>query len=972
MLEYIYLGLLALVPIVLAISFFLINKYTKFNNLSFKIKQIIYGIAFGAAAVVATELGPSSSMGAVLNVRDASVLISGLLFGGPSGLIAGFIGGIERFLSVYFNNGQGAYTQLACSISTIIAGVSSFLLNIFLFEKKKPALGYALCIGAVVEVFHMLMVFITNLNDVEHAFEVVRTASIPMISINTIALGLAVLAIILLSKEKIIDLGNRKSISNIFQRKILLSVLIAFVFTSFFTVFLQYRICDNNIHNVLYVNSTDVANDILVPSDKSLLNIAKSECESFENLSDFEKIMNQQVGSTEEENKQLTKEILADEITTLSANGMDICEINIINHEGKIVASSHENNYNFQMDLDPTSQSAEFVTYFKENPLSMEFVQAFQMNQNEQLWRKYGARRLKDNKGFIQVAYNEEQFRTLIDKEAKDASINRTIGKNGYIIIADKDGIIVSNKKEVISTELDDLGIELDTLKKGEVRLMDMYEEDAYFYYSEVEGYKLLSFYPKAEATLERDLAIYIAVFMQVIVFVILFIILYYLIKTLVVNNVIKMNKSLTRIANGYLDTIVDVRTNQEFTSLSQDINYTVDVLKSYIKAAEDRIAEELEMARHIQKTSLPMIFPPYPNRFDFDIFASMDAAKQVGGDFYDFFLTDKDHLAVLIADVSGKGIPAALFMMRAKTLIKSYMESGKSVDETFILTNNKLCLNNDANMFVTAWLGLLDLTNGTLEFVNAGHDLPFLKSNNKYSVLKSKPGFVLAGIPSFNYKKEKITLNKGDAIFLYTDGINEAFDANKKMYGDNRLINLLNDNANLSPYNLCQKVKKDVFDFMGICEQSDDITMLSLVYKGEHFIKDIKVTSSFNNIEKVNNFVTRELKNFGIDKKTLSPLFISIDEIFSNISNYAYTGSFEDIVIRLEVEENPLSMSLTFIDNGSAFNPLTIEDPDTQSDVKERKIGGLGIFMVKKLMDEVKYEFIDNKNHLTIKKILK
>lgn len=237
---------------------------------------------------------------------------------------------------------------------------------------------------------------------------------------------------------------------------------------------------------------------------------------------------------------------------------------------------------------------------------------------------------------------------------------------------------------------------------------------------------------------------------MEFVVFGMLFIVVYFLIKKLIVDNMVKINRSLAKITNGNLDTVVDVRTNEEFASLSDDINSTVLTLKRYIAEAAARIDKELEFAKAIQHSAIPMVFPPYSAHGEFDIYATMDTAKEVGGDFYDFYFVGESKLGFLIADVSGKGIPAAMFMMTAKTLIKGYAESGKSVDEVFTIANAKLCESNEAGMFVTAWMGILDITTGLLEFANAGHNPPLVRHvDGTFEYLKSKSGF-----PIFNLNR--------------------------------------------------------------------------------------------------------------------------------------------------------------------------------------------------------------------------
>ncbi len=199
----------------------------------------------------------------------------------------------------------------------------------------------------------------------------------------------------------------------------------------------------------------------------------------------------------------------------------------------------------------------------------------------------------------------------------------------------------------------------------------------------------------------------------------------------------------------------------------------TVAALKRYIDEAAARIDKELEFAKNIQSSALPSVFPAFPQRKDFDIHATMHTAKEVGGDFYDFYITDGNILNFLIADVSGKGIPAAMFMMRAKTQLKSLTESGLSMDEVFTRGNNGLCEGNDAGMFVTAWQGGLNLETGLVSFANAGHNPPLVKhKDGSFEYLKSRAGLVLAGMEGLKYKEQELNLSAGDIIFLYTDGV--------------------------------------------------------------------------------------------------------------------------------------------------------------------------------------------------------
>jgi sigma-B regulation protein RsbU (phosphoserine phosphatase) len=226
----------------------------------------------------------------------------------------------------------------------------------------------------------------------------------------------------------------------------------------------------------------------------------------------------------------------------------------------------------------------------------------------------------------------------------------------------------------------------------------------------------------------------------------------------------------------------------------------------------------------------LPSIFPPFPDHKELDIFASMNAAKEVGGDFYDFYLVDDSKLAFIIADVSGKGIPAAMFMMTSKNLIKSLATEGHGISTVINAANNKLCENNDANMFITAFMGCLDLKTGKLEYVSAGHNPPLVKhGDGGFQYLPKSKTIVLAAMEDYPYRAHELQLEPGDIIYAYTDGVTEATDSNNELYGEPRLKDALNIQNWSSMEDLCKAIKKDVDAFVGDAPQFDDITMLAI-----------------------------------------------------------------------------------------------------------------------------------------------
>ncbi|MBR3290409.1 MAG: serine/threonine-protein phosphatase [Clostridia bacterium] len=248
-------------------------------------------------------------------------------------------------------------------------------------------------------------------------------------------------------------------------------------------------------------------------------------------------------------------------------------------------------------------------------------------------------------------------------------------------------------------------------------------------------------------------------------------------------------------------------------------------------KVVADR---ELNMATQIQESMLPSIFPAFPDRSEFDVYASMTPAREVGGDFYDFFLIDDDHLCMVMADVSGKGVPAALFMMASKIILANHAMSGKSPAQILTDTNNAICANNRMELFVTVWLGILELSTGKLTAANAGHEYPAIRqANGAFELLHDKHGFVIGGMEGVPYKEYELTLTPGSKVFLYTDGVPEATDAQGDMFGTDRMLNALNEAVDGTPEAVLTQVRRGVDAFVKKAEQFDDLTMLCLEYKG-------------------------------------------------------------------------------------------------------------------------------------------
>ncbi len=602
--------------------------------------------------------------------------------------------------------------------------------------------------------------------------------------------------------------GKKTKLSHSFQRWLLILVAIAFLTTTAFLWLIQTKLSENNAIDLMNLNLSDVREDIIDASDANLLKLTR------EIAGDID-----------------AAEMVYPVYLKALAAQYDVTEINVIDDDGIITASTYPDFLHY--DMRSGAQSAEFMVLLSGET---EYVQSYQpVSYDVSISRKYGGVVL-ENGGFVQVGYGAERFQRDIDEFVVGVTKNRHVGEGGCIIIVDENWNIVSDRMGNEGKNLDVTGIWIDeaTMPEGRMFLADVYGQSSYCLYKRTEGYLAVAVMPRSEAALSRNVSVGVTTAMQIAVFAALFLMIFLLVKKLVVNNIYQINDSLSAITEGNLDTVVNVRSYMEFDDLSNDINSTVDTLKRYIADAAARIDAELAFAKAIQHSAMPSVFPPYPARKEVDIHASMFTAKEVGGDFYDFYFVDEDTLAILVADVSGKGIPAAMFMMQSKMLLKSCAESGMSVEQVFTTANEKLCEANDAGMFVTAWMGLLNVKTGVLTFANAGHNPPLLRQGNgEFAYLKSKPGFVLAGMEGIRYRKNEIQLQPGDAIYLYTDGVTEATDAGEKLYGEERLLKLMNNSHGLSAQGVCEAVKKDVDLFVGDTEQFDDITMLYLHYSG-------------------------------------------------------------------------------------------------------------------------------------------
>jgi len=373
---------------------------------------------------------------------------------------------------------------------------------------------------------------------------------------------------------------------------------------------------------------------------------------------------------------------------------------------------------------------------------------------------------------------------------------------------------------------------------------------------------------------------------------------------------------------DGVLEAIKFRKSGDEFQTIAESFNQMMGDIRHYIDnlarvtADRERIATELKIATEIQTAMLPHKFPAFPERSEFDIYATLNPDREVGGDFFDFFLINHDTLAVVVADISGKGIPAALFMVITKTLIKNAVMDSKTPKEVFEAVNNMLSENNETGMSVTSFMGYLDIPGRSFTYVNAGHKPPVIERCGATKSMEINPGHKMAIQKDLVFELGVITLMPGDKMILYTT----------------------------------------------------DASTLTLEIKNEvSRMFEITVPAKIEYLDKVQSFIEESAFAAKIDKKSSNNLSIAVEEIFVNIANYAYHPAEGDVDVSLTVSEG--SISIEFKDAGVAYNPLKKTDPDITLSAEEREIGGLGIFMVKNLMDSVTYRFEDGKNILTLVK---
>ncbi len=518
-----------------------------------------------------------------------------------------------------------------------------------------------------------------------------------------------------------------------------------------------------------------------------------------------------------------------------------LTDISIVDNQGIVTYSSDPDMVGY--DLHDSEYMSEFLCVPDDEDYYARDFYPDPFETDPDLKKVYGAVSVHNYDGLVLFGFNEQALDNLMRDSLWDSVTENRIGNTGYMIVCDMNKIMTGITDAAINEKLQENAPYAGELELPETEdeiiesVTDFYGEKCYVSAVKKPGYYLIAAYPLMEANALRDTFNVIFVITLLIVLAALFAVLYFLLKNHVVREVSSIHESLNRITAGDLDEKAEADGSLEFYGLSSGINDMVSNLKDRIRAAKEQIDKEKEKARQIQEAAVPGVFP---ENDAFGIYASMHTAEAVGGDFYDFFMADANTLVFVMADVCGKGMPAALDMMRAKALIKTCAEQGLPADEVALTVNSQLCKNASRKTSVTAWLGFLDLRTGHLSYVQAGHTLPVLVGK-EISFAGNKNDAVLGDLKISSYKKQEMTLLPGESIYLYTDGVTEAQNMAEEPYGENRLIELIREKkdelSSLTGNALCkagcEMVYENVMKFTGGAPQSDDITMMWVTYKG-------------------------------------------------------------------------------------------------------------------------------------------
>lgn len=624
------------------------------------------------------------------------------------------------------------------------------------------------------------------------------------------------------------------------------------------------------------------------------------------------------------------------------ADELRVDEVNVVDRAGGILASSDPAVLGGSMLAKPESAAFQVLT----NGTTKTFSQTFRAGAlNPGVRRKYLGVAFPDGSGYVQVGYDERRLEQVLPTLLGFIYDEWVVGETGFLLCADlTTGRLVSNpsRHRDEARTLAETGFDaaaapgagkplpcVEALEAGKTFVQTVFGRRSFCRSYVFGGHRLVAVVPTAEFYDSRNLSVAV------------------------------MSALLAFVLGGFAMSLARIAEDSA-------------KMRAFYSTEDAARAKEMEIAATIQTSALPPDFPDDPR---VRLAAATAPARDVGGDFYDFFLLDATHLAFLVADVSGKGVTAALYMMTAKTLIKDTLLAGCDVAAAFAKVNAELSRNNPANMFLTAWMGVLDLDTGRVTFVNAGHNPPAVRhADGTVAWLAEKSGLMLAFMDGVEYRPHSTALNAGDTLFLYTDGVTEAMDAKGELFGDGRLVETLNVAPSGEPASVCALVRAAVAAFAAGMPPADDLTVLAVQRlapphrAGGHSSAPppVRAARSFPATQAglAAAMAALDAEVADVPGDVRAALDVMLDEIVSNIVAHSGASAFEMTVARTE-----RGVELVFSDDGRPYDPLARGDPDTSLDAASRPIGGLGILMVKRMASSLAYDRVDGRNVLTVVK---
>ncbi|MBE6382387.1 MAG: hypothetical protein E7049_05155 [Lentisphaerae bacterium] len=623
------------------------------------------------------------------------------------------------------------------------------------------------------------------------------------------------------------------------------------------------------------------------------------------------------------------------------AKELDIDELCIVDRAGRVIASNDPRSIDVVMAGDPVLEEFMQLT----NGVVATVSQPFRAHiRNPKFRAKYLGAPFPGGDGFIQVGLEERRLTRMLPSILGYIFDEWLLGRTGFFLCADcETGRLISNPSchRNAAKTIEETGYDISESRKfefvadgrarGTTFSARLFDEECLCRAFVFAGHRFVAALPMREYFDTRSLFVYV---FGTVLFLVL----------------------------------------AAFALFIDRIFRDADRLKAFYEDEKKHLAKDMMIASSIQESAVPCVFPPFSEEHRMDIYASMHLARDVGGDFYDFYFTGPNRFSFLVADVSGKGVPAALFMMRAKATIKGIAQTGLPPDEVATRANESLSKGNEANMFVTAWIGELDLCTGVVTYVNAGHNPPLViregEENSTPQFVRDRSGLMFGAMTGIKYRSYQIKLNPGDHLYLYTDGITEQPDAKGRLFGEERLAfsvsTMIKAGAKVID-NGKSPLLGAVFDAVvahgsGV-EQADDCTQLVIRYNAGRRIMTFAPTQQ--GVAAASDWLDGVLPQLGAD--ILGPaIHVILDEISSNIVRHSGATKFD---ICLESVDDAKRLRMTFSDDGKPYDPLAHTDPDTTLSASERPIGGLGILMVKKMSDAIAYRYAGLRNILTIEK---